>query len=60
MSGLMSMRIPFRTGLLLALGLLFGVFPITQGRVSPFTRVRNGATLSTKAICFDLNGAGNF
>jgi len=59
MSGWMSICVPFRTGLLLALGLPLAVLPITQGRVTPFTRVPNGAPLSTKEICFGSNGAGN-
>ena len=50
MSGLMYMRVPFRTGLQLALGLLLAVFPITQGVVSPSTRVRNGALVLTVVL----------
>jgi hypothetical protein len=50
MSGLMFMRVPFRTGLLLAFGMLLAVFPITQGGVSQFTCVRNGALLLTVVL----------
>jgi hypothetical protein len=50
MSGLMFMCAPFMTGLLLALGLALAVFPITQGSVSPFTRVRNSAPLLTVVL----------
>jgi hypothetical protein len=50
MSGLMFMRAPFMTGLLLALGLAPAVFPITQGSVSLFTRVRNSAPLLTVVL----------
>jgi hypothetical protein len=50
MSGLMFMCAPFMTGLLWALGLQLAVFPITQGSVSPFTRVRNGAPLLTVVL----------
>jgi hypothetical protein len=45
MSGLILMRFTFRIGLLWALGLPLAVFPITQGSVSLFIRVRNGAPL---------------
>jgi hypothetical protein len=60
MSGWMSICVPFSAGLLLALELLFAGLPITRGRVTSFTRVPNGAPLSTKEICFDSNGAVNF
>jgi hypothetical protein len=50
MSGLMFMRVPFRIGLLFAPGLLLAVFLITQGVVSPSTRVRNGALVLTVVL----------
>jgi hypothetical protein len=60
MSGWMSICVPFSADLLLALELPLAVLPITQGRVTPFTRVPDGAPLSAKEICFDSNGAVNF